>query len=219
MVEFFFSSRRRHTRWPRDWSSDVCSSDLTESKQEVEKEITKLKEQKEEYVAKGNDLEALEARVEEEINSNESRSENEQIVQTATTTETSTSNPVEPESQVTESTSSNETTSENSGESTSTRNDSNSTDATTTADKDTKKKEKSKPKAKLSSGSNGSAISAAHSQTGTRYTTAGKSPSSGFDCSGFVSWAYAQEGVNLPSYTGALASKGQSVPSLSQAKA
>src|SRR6266702_5095938 len=26
---FCFSSRRRHTRWPRDWSSDVCSSDLT----------------------------------------------------------------------------------------------------------------------------------------------------------------------------------------------
>src|SRR5690625_7911540 len=26
----FFSSRRRHTRWPRDWSSDVCSSDLYE---------------------------------------------------------------------------------------------------------------------------------------------------------------------------------------------
>src|SRR5690625_5699653 len=25
---FFFSSRRRHTRWPRDWISDVCSSDL-----------------------------------------------------------------------------------------------------------------------------------------------------------------------------------------------
>src|SRR5207253_4082866 len=25
---FCFSSRRRHTRWPRDWSSDVCSSDL-----------------------------------------------------------------------------------------------------------------------------------------------------------------------------------------------
>src|SRR5690606_40874016 len=25
---FFFSSRRRHTRLSRDWSSDVCSSDL-----------------------------------------------------------------------------------------------------------------------------------------------------------------------------------------------
>src|SRR5699024_11389376 len=27
---FFFSSRRRHTRSKRDWSSDVCSSDLVE---------------------------------------------------------------------------------------------------------------------------------------------------------------------------------------------
>src|SRR5215469_18184636 len=28
MFFFFFSSRRRHTRSLRDWSSDVCSSDL-----------------------------------------------------------------------------------------------------------------------------------------------------------------------------------------------
>src|SRR3989442_4837880 len=28
-VFFFFSSRRRHTRCGRDWSSDVCSSDLS----------------------------------------------------------------------------------------------------------------------------------------------------------------------------------------------
>src|SRR6266704_5986878 len=28
---FFFSSRRRHTRSKRDWSSDVCSSDLPRS--------------------------------------------------------------------------------------------------------------------------------------------------------------------------------------------
>src|SRR2546422_2421617 len=28
MTHFFFSSRRRHTRCSRDWSSDVCSSDL-----------------------------------------------------------------------------------------------------------------------------------------------------------------------------------------------
>src|SRR5437868_8997571 len=27
-ILFFFSSRRRHTRSKRDWSSDVCSSDL-----------------------------------------------------------------------------------------------------------------------------------------------------------------------------------------------
>src|SRR6266498_5556193 len=30
MCFFFFSSRRRHTRCGRDWSSDVCSSDLVE---------------------------------------------------------------------------------------------------------------------------------------------------------------------------------------------
>src|SRR2546430_15589628 len=29
LVGFFFSSRRRHTRFDCDWSSDVCSSDLT----------------------------------------------------------------------------------------------------------------------------------------------------------------------------------------------
>src|SRR5690606_41067962 len=28
---FFFSSRRRHTRFSRDWSSDVCSSDLIDT--------------------------------------------------------------------------------------------------------------------------------------------------------------------------------------------
>src|SRR5699024_11528667 len=31
LVYFFFSSRRRHTRSKRDWSSDVCSSDLAAS--------------------------------------------------------------------------------------------------------------------------------------------------------------------------------------------
>src|SRR5690606_41885045 len=28
---FYFSSRRRHTRFSRDWSSDVCSSDLADA--------------------------------------------------------------------------------------------------------------------------------------------------------------------------------------------
>src|SRR5690606_40149346 len=34
-IFFFFSSRRRHTRFSRDWSSDVCSSDLTDGDSEV----------------------------------------------------------------------------------------------------------------------------------------------------------------------------------------
>src|SRR5437899_10800397 len=31
LLVFFFSSRRRHTRCLSDWSSDVCSSDLSDS--------------------------------------------------------------------------------------------------------------------------------------------------------------------------------------------
>src|SRR3712207_71986 len=34
---FFFSSRRRHTRYWRDWSSDVCSSDLEVGKENFNK--------------------------------------------------------------------------------------------------------------------------------------------------------------------------------------
>src|SRR2546422_11338577 len=33
---FFFSSRRRHTRCSRDWSSDVCSSDLVSKRTKLQ---------------------------------------------------------------------------------------------------------------------------------------------------------------------------------------
>src|SRR3712207_6903038 len=39
-VFFFFSSRRRHTRYRRDWSSDVCSSDLQRRLEEPPMTIT-----------------------------------------------------------------------------------------------------------------------------------------------------------------------------------
>src|SRR5207302_4867638 len=35
MLVFFFSSRRRHTIFSRDWSSDVCSSDLLEGHEDA----------------------------------------------------------------------------------------------------------------------------------------------------------------------------------------
>src|SRR5690625_5487955 len=43
-MTFFFSSRRRHTRWPRDWSSDVCSSDLTSGDPAVVKVLENIQE-------------------------------------------------------------------------------------------------------------------------------------------------------------------------------
>src|SRR5207253_7147801 len=38
-------SRRRHTRWPRDWSSDVCSSDLLECPLHVRERLAQRERQ------------------------------------------------------------------------------------------------------------------------------------------------------------------------------
>src|SRR2546422_6011888 len=40
---FFFSSRRRHTRCSRDWSSDVCSSDLAKVPLRVPVPVARLR--------------------------------------------------------------------------------------------------------------------------------------------------------------------------------
>src|SRR5260370_18686760 len=40
---FFFSSRRRHTRFKCDWSSDVCSSDLDVNWAEIEEPNSKVR--------------------------------------------------------------------------------------------------------------------------------------------------------------------------------
>src|SRR2546422_9106034 len=39
---FFFSSRRRHTRCSRDWSSDVCSSDLLIARKDMKLEWPRM---------------------------------------------------------------------------------------------------------------------------------------------------------------------------------
>src|SRR5690625_7636650 len=38
------TSRRRHTRWPRDWSSDVCSSDLSGHRDTVFRDFDQLED-------------------------------------------------------------------------------------------------------------------------------------------------------------------------------
>src|SRR5690606_31256758 len=43
-VFFFFSSRRRHTRFSRDWSSDVCSSDLLRHRNRTEADLFALRD-------------------------------------------------------------------------------------------------------------------------------------------------------------------------------
>ena len=51
-----------------------------------------------------------------------------------------------------------------------------------------------------------SVMQTARNAIGTRYVYGGTSPSSGFDCSGFVQWVYAQHGINLPRTASAQAS-------------
>src|SRR5207249_8028672 len=56
----FFSSRRRHTRSKRDWSSDVCSSDLRfidENRQETIRILLQWVKQTPEIAARSYDLE------------------------------------------------------------------------------------------------------------------------------------------------------------------
>jgi cell wall-associated NlpC family hydrolase len=44
-------------------------------------------------------------------------------------------------------------------------------------------------------------LESAYSQIGTPYRSGGTSPGKGFDCSGFVQWAYKQQGIALPRLT------------------
>ncbi len=52
-----------------------------------------------------------------------------------------------------------------------------------------------------SSGGNGSIVGAAYAGLGNPYVLGGTSPSSGWDCSGFINWAYNQAGKSLPRTT------------------
>ncbi|WP_199690419.1 MULTISPECIES: C40 family peptidase [Clostridia] len=88
-------------------------------------------------------------------------------------------------------------------------NDSNDGDVQTL---NSKSPAKAKAKAKPSAGSGGlsAVINAGYPHLGTPYVWGGKGPG-GFDCSGFVSWAFAQGGYSIPSSTSALVGVGQKI--------
>ncbi|MDY0408831.1 C40 family peptidase [Paracerasibacillus soli] len=73
--------------------------------------------------------------------------------------------------------------------------------------------ESASPSANPTARANGNAaIAAGYRVLGTPYVWSGKSPG-GFDCSGFVSWAYGQAGYSIPSSTSGLAGIGTKVSS------
>jgi len=54
-------------------------------------------------------------------------------------------------------------------------------------------------------------LESAYSQIGARYRSGGNSPGKGFDCSGFVQWAYKQQGIAVPRVTSDQARAGRLV--------
>jgi cell wall-associated NlpC family hydrolase len=65
--------------------------------------------------------------------------------------------------------------------------------------------------ARIGLGPDGRAASAALREVGTPYVFGGASPA-GFDSSGLVVWAFGQQGVRLPHFSGALFNVGKHVP-------
>ncbi|MFU0792066.1 MAG: C40 family peptidase [Virgibacillus proomii] len=167
---------------------------IAQQKQENDKKKDKLQTKKDELVSlkdelkvKDSNLAALEAEVRQNIAANIDDAD----------------------------TSSNRATTEESRPAASVNNNSNGGDLQTVASKQSnnqssKQRYSSKPK---SSGGGGlsAVLNAGYPYLGKPYVWGGKSPESGFDCSGFVSWAFAQGGYSIPSNTGALAGTGQKV--------
>jgi cell wall-associated NlpC family hydrolase len=55
-------------------------------------------------------------------------------------------------------------------------------------------------------------VATADDLVGTRYRYGGSSPKSGFDCSGFIHWVYAQQGIDLPRTARGLGTAGTRIP-------
>ena len=66
------------------------------------------------------------------------------------------------------------------------------------------------PSSKAPSAAN-KVLESAYSQIGARYRSGGAAPGKGFDCSGFVQWAYKQQGIAVPRVTSDQARAGRLV--------
>lgn len=159
------------------------------SLQDKEQELTALVE---ELKLEDSQLADLENEVEDRIAAAEAEEQAETQVEAAPSTEVA-------DASVT-------STDENSSESTSSNSNSNSA----SEDTEESSSDSSSSTAPAAHGNINTVINAGFDHLGTPYVWGGKTPS-GFDCSGFVAWAFAQAGISVPSYTGGLANTGTQV--------
>src|SRR5690625_4817480 len=191
---------------------EVVKEDLKEIEYVTTTQVEEVDKKKKSLKNKEADLKEKKASLESEDSSlasleSEIRAE---IAAVAEAAESETTTPSTPEVAA-ETTESNETAEQTSNSNVSSNSNSNSSNTSTPA------KKESKPKNNPAPANGGSAISIGKSVMGTPYAWGGTSPS-GFDCSGFVQWAYGQAGVNLPRATGGQMNSGTAV-SYSQAQA
>lgn len=185
------------------------ASTMENQKEEENKKVAQLKSEKDKYeteksklASQSSELKELEARVlaelaapAEEVVESSTNESNESNASNASTASTSNSNGSNNNSEVATSTSS-----------------STGSSSATSTSSSTPKKEK-KESAPAYTGTGGSAISAGKQYIGrSSYVFGAKNPAAGqFDCSGFVSWAYEQEGISLPRSTSGMRSVGSKV--------
>ena len=157
--------------------------ELAEAKSSVQKEVRKLEDKKATYVEEGNNLRALEARVEQEIEA------------TGTVAAQTTNDTQGTSERATARANNNVTNTSASSASSSNGNTSASSSSSSSSSSKSKNNVSAAPSAP--SANSGGIIGTAKAQMGVKYKTAGTSPS-GFDCSGFTTFVFKQNGINLP---------------------
>lgn len=211
------------------FSKSEAASTIAEADQELmlaqEKDMELVEEKKDEQEENKDKLEEVKFIKEEQINETEKKKESVKKKEDKVKKEMASLKSEDTElaslekeirDEIAEMSSSNENTStpettEVASESTST--DSNSNSNSSNSNSGSKEKSETKSSKVEYTGGGGSAISAGKQFIGnSTYLLGARNPDSGqFDCSGFVQWAYKQEGVNLPGHTGAQASAGSKI--------
>ena len=189
--------------------------DIEVLNEDLEKENKKNKERKAEKKAQDKTLKSKKAKVEKEISKLKNKSS--ELTALQADIERSLAAPAEPVVAATTVSNNNDSSNSNNDTATTSTNNNSSNNAGSTSSP--AQKTESKQEKVPYTGGGGSAIAAGKQFIGkSTYSLGAQNPSTGaFDCSGFVQWAYKQEGVSLPRTAGAMAGVGQKV-SYSEAK-